>query len=84
MCPELEYVVWGWRSVIAVLLKVSYLYMHIQNTTYTEIMHLLQFLPNDCGPAKSNTTRQNTCSSALMMYAFEVYKKEITRCSFLK
>ena len=43
LCPELEYVVSGWRSVIALLLKVGYLYMQIQNTTYTEIMLLLLF-----------------------------------------
>ena len=46
VCPELKYVVSGRRPMKAVLLKVSdgaSLYMHIQNTTYTEIMHLSLF-----------------------------------------
>ena len=59
-------IVSGWRSVIAVLLRVGCSASLICTCTYkTEhTPRLCMLLFRDCGPAKSNMTGQNVCSSA--------------------
>ena len=69
--PELEYVVSGLPSIIAVVLKVGDGAIHICTSTY-KTQHTPRlcicycFVPKDCAPAKSNTTGQSTCSSACL------------------
>ena len=57
MCPELEYVVSGWRSVIAELLKVgsgASLICTCKYKAHTRDYACYCFVSRECGLAKSN------------------------------